>query len=217
MAQAPWDNMVIALQKEGHVHCKGCQKEVELRDALQGEWHRMGPLPWCSGPAPSAFWICPECATTESTTATAASASQLAPTTATTTDAAESAGEEVQQLKAEVVELKAEIERLTAEVVEPKDEDTKQTKKARLVHTIVVAFTEDEAKEMRNNAERTRELAESLLNLSSDMCGPCAPWSVEQIADQMQHDGNQIVTLSSRLLELFSRKGLLEHLSSFGV
>ena len=138
--------MVIALQKEGHVHCKGCQKEVELRDALQGEWHRMGPLPWCSGPAPSAFWICPECATTESTTATAESASQLAPTTATTTDTAESASEEVRQLKAEVVELKAAIERLTAEVVEPKDEDTKQTKKARPGHTIVVAFTEDEAK-----------------------------------------------------------------------
>ena len=122
MAQAPWDNMVIALQKEGHVHCKGCQKEVELRDALQGEWHRMGPLPWCSGPAPSAFWICPECATTESTTATAASASQLAPTTATTTDTAESASQEVQQLKAEVVQLNAELWRLKADVVELKFE-----------------------------------------------------------------------------------------------
>ena len=78
MAQATWDRMVIALQKEGYVHCKDCEKEAELGDALQGEWHRMGPLPWCSGPAPSAFWICPKCATTESTTATAASASQLA-------------------------------------------------------------------------------------------------------------------------------------------
>ena len=152
MAQATWDRMVIALQKEGYVHCKACGKEAHLGDAVEDEWHRMGPLPLCSGPAPSAFWICPECATTESTTATAASASQLAPTTATTTDTAESASEEVQQLKAEVVELKAEIERLTAEVVEPKDEDTKQTTKARLAHTIVVAFTEDEAKEMRDIA-----------------------------------------------------------------
>ena len=220
MAQAAWDRMVLALQKEGYVHCKACGKEAHLGDAVEDEWHRMGPLPLSFDPlkaAPSAFWICPECATTESTTATAASASQLAPTTATTTDTAESASEEVRQLRAEVVELKAAIERLTADVVEPKDEDTKQTKKARPGHTIAVAFTEDEATEMRDNAERTRELAESLLNLSSDMCGPCAPWSVEQIADQMQHDGNQIVTLSSRLLELFSRKGLLEHLSSLGV
>ena len=115
MAQATWDRMVIALQKEGYVHCKDWEKDAELGDALQGEWHRMGPLPWCSGPAPSAFWICPECATTESTTATAASASQLAPTTATTTDTAESASEEVRQLRAQVVELKAAIERLTAD------------------------------------------------------------------------------------------------------
>ena len=217
MAKAPPGECRKLGPDEWYVHCKDCEKEAELGDALQGEWHRMGPLPWCSGPAPSAFWICPECATTESTTATAASASQLAPTTATTTDTAESASEEVQQLKAEVVELKAAIERLTAEVVEPKDEDTKQTKKARPGHTIVVAFTEDEAKEMRNNAERTRELAESLQAFSSDICGPCAPWSVEQIADQMQHDGNQIDTLSSRLLELFSRKDRLELLSSRGV
>ena len=53
---------------------------------------------------------------------------------------------EVQQLKAEVVELKAEVERLNAEAVELKDEDTKQTTKARPGPTIVVAFTEDEAK-----------------------------------------------------------------------
>ena len=70
---------------------------------------------------------------------------------------------------------------------------------------------------MRDIAERTRELAQSLLNLSIDMCGPCAPWSVEQIADQMQHDGNQIDTLSSKLLELFSRKDRLGLLSSRGV
>ena len=200
MAQATWDRTVSALQKEGYVHCKDCKKEAELGDALQGEWHRMGPLPWCSGPAPSAFWICPECATTESTTATAASASQLAPTTATTTDTAESASEEVRQLKAEVVELKAEIERLTAEVVEPKDEDTKQTTKARPGHTIVVAFTEDEAKEMRNNAERTRELAQQILHKTTDMDSPCS--NPGFLADLMENDSNNIVTLSSRLLQL---------------
>ena len=215
MAQATWDRMVSALQKEGYVHCKDCEKDAELGDALQGEWHRMGPLPWCSGPAPSAFWICPECATTESTTATAASASQLAPTTATTTDTAESASEEVRQLKAEVVELKAAIERLTAEVVEPKDEDTKQTKKARPGHTIVVAFTEDEAKEMRDIAEWTRELAQQMLYNKTDMCGPCSPQ--EFLADMMEDDGNAIVTLSSRLLQLWNHKGLLELLSSRGV
>ena len=202
MAQAAWDRMVLALQKEGYVHCKACGKEAELWDALQGEWHRMGPLPWCSGPAPSAFWICPECATTESTTATAASASQLAPTTATTTDTAESASEEVQQLKAEVVELKAEIERLKAEVVELKDEDTKQTTKARLGPTIVVAFTEDEAKEMRDIAEETGTLGQSLMHVASDIPSLCAPWSPDQIADSMEKDGNRLVTLASRLLEL---------------
>ena len=51
----------------------------------------------------------------------------------------------MQQLKADVVELKAEIERLKAEVVELNHEDTKQTTKARHGHTIVLAFTEDEA------------------------------------------------------------------------
>ena len=125
MAQAAWDRMVLALQKEGYVHCKACGKEAHLGDAVEDEWHRMGPLPLSFDPlkaAPSAFWICPKCATTESTTATAASASQLAPTTATTTDTAESASQEVQQLKAEVVELKAEIERLKADVVELKFE-----------------------------------------------------------------------------------------------
>ena len=215
------------LHEEGvwYVHCKHCEVDKRLNarneeEAYTGlhEWRLSMP----NRKYQHRNWSCPRCAeywqdTTPTATDTAEAASQLAPTTATTTDTAESASQEVQQLKAEVVELKAAIERLTAEVVEPKDEDTKQTKKARPGHTIAVAFTEDEATEMRDNAERTRELAESLLNLSSDMCGPCAPWSVEQIADQMQHDGNQIVTLSSRLLELFGRKGLLEHLSSLGV
>ncbi|MDA8584031.1 septum formation initiator family protein [bacterium] len=55
-------------------------------------------------------------------------------------------GYEIQQLKADVVELKAEVQRLKAEVVKLKDEDTKQTTTARPGPTIVVAFTEDEAK-----------------------------------------------------------------------
>ena len=61
----------------------------------------------------------------------------------------------MQQLKAEVVELTAEIERLMAVVVDKNHEDTKQTTKARPGHTIVVASTEDEAKEMRHIAEDT--------------------------------------------------------------
>ena len=59
----------------------------------------------------------------------------------------------MQQLKADVVELKAEIERLNAEVAELDHEDTKQTTKAMPGHTIVVAFTEDEATGMRHIAE----------------------------------------------------------------
>ena len=78
---------------------------------------------------------------------------------------------EVQQLKAEVVELKAEVERLTA-VVELKDEDTKQTTKARPGPIIVASFTEDEAKEMRDIAEETGRCGQSLVHLSGDVCGP---------------------------------------------
>ena len=117
-----------------------------------------------------------------------------------------SASQEVRQLKAEVVELKAAIERLTAEVVEPKDEDTKQTKKARPGHTIVVAFTEDEAKEMRDIAEETGRCGQSLVHLSVDICGPCNPWSPTSIADDMERDGNRIVTLSSRLLPILRQR-----------
>ena len=119
--------------------------------------------------------------------------------------------------KAEVVELKAAIERLTAEVVEPKDEDTKQTKKARPGHTIVVAFTEDEAKEMRDIAEETKRRGKSLVHLSDDISGRCNLWPPTKIAEDMGEDGNQIVTLSSRLLQLCNHKGLLELLSSRGV
>ena len=87
---------------------------------------------------------------------------------------------EVQQLKAEVVELKAEVERLKAEVVELKDEDTKQTTKARIGPTIVVVFTEDEAKEMRDIAEETGRCGQSFVQLSNDICGPCNPLPCHQ-------------------------------------
>ena len=123
------------------------RKESELGGDLvcPACYARANDLLWCCGPDPSPFGICPRCATTESTTATTATASQLAPTTAATTDTTETSSQEVQQLKAEVVELKAELERLKAEVVELKHEDTTQTPKARPGHTIVAAFTEDEA------------------------------------------------------------------------
>ena len=121
------------------------------------------------------------------------------------------------QLKADVVELKAEIERLNADAVELKHEDTKQTTKARHGHTIVVASTEDEAKEMRHIAEGAGRCGQSLVHLSNDIFGPCNPLPPTKIADNIREDGNHIVTLSSRLLQLFSHKGLLEFLSSRGV
>ena len=100
---------------------------------------------------------------------------------------------EVVALKAEVGELKAEIERLKAEVVELKYEDTKQSTNARPGHTIVVAFTEDEAKEMRDIAERTRELAQQILHNATDMDSPCS--NPGFLADLMENDSNNIVTL----------------------
>ena len=153
-----------------------------------------------------ADWSCPACReywdgrepTTTDTAGTAATN-----TAATSFDAREL---EVVALKAEVVELKAEVERLKAEVVELKDEDTKQTTKAMPGPTIVVAFTEDEAKEMRDIAEETGRCGQSLVHLSVDICGPCNPWSPTSIADDMERDGNRIVTLSSRLLQLLRQQ-----------
>ena len=112
-------------------------------------------------------------------------------------------GDKIQQLSAEVVKLKAENEMLKAAVALTYA-DAKQTMKARLGPTIVVGLTitEDEAKEMHAIAEETGRCGQSLVDLSVDICGPCCPWSPKSIADNMEEDGNRIVTLSSRLLEL---------------
>ena len=82
--------------------------------------------------------------------------------------------------------------------------DAKQTMKARLGPTIVVGLTltEDEAKEMRDIAEETGTLGQSLMHVASDIPSPCAPWSPDQIADSLEKDGNRLATLASRLLEL---------------
>ena len=138
-------------------------------------------------PSKERFWSCPTCAEGHQDPKP------------TTTDTAESASQEVDDLKLEVQQLKA-------EVVELKDEDTKQTTKARPGPTIVVAFTEDEAKEMRDIAEETGRCGQSLVHLSVDICGPCNPWSPTSIADDMERDGNRIVTLSSRLLQLLRQQ-----------
>ena len=66
------------------------------------------------------------------------------------------ASEEVQQLKAEIVELKMENERLKA---------------------AVFIFTEDEANEMREIAKNTKDSAEELVYVSIDMSGPCSPYT----------------------------------------
>ena len=55
---------------------------------------------------------------------------------------------------------------------------------------------------MRYIAKGTGRRGESLVHFSVDMCGPCCPWHPEHIADSVKVDGNRIVTLSSRLLEL---------------
>ena len=55
---------------------------------------------------------------------------------------------------------------------------------------------------MRHIATETVRRGESLVHLSADICGPCCPFHPEHIADSVKVDGNRIVTLSSRLLEL---------------
>ena len=110
-------------------------------------------------------------------------------------------GDKIQQLEAEVVELRAENEMLKAAVALTYA-DAKQTMEARLGPTIVVGLTEDEAKEMRDIAEETGTLGQSLMHVASDIPSPCAPWSPDQIADSMEKDRNRLATLASRLLEL---------------
>ena len=187
-----------------YVHCKWCDEEARLQAPNEDEACRMldeWRMSMPCRPRKGSFWSCPTCAEGHQDPKP------------TTMDTAESASQEVddlklevQQLKAEVVELKAEVERLKAEVVELKDEDTKQTTKARLGPTIVVAFTEDGAKEMRDIAEETGWCGQSLVHLSIDICGPCNPCSPTSIADDMERDGNRIVTLSSGLLQLLRQQ-----------
>ena len=59
---------------------------------------------------------------------------------------------------------------------------------------------------MRDIAERTKELVQEWVYLSTDICGPCSPWSATQIADYMEKDGEEIVTLSSMLLQLLPQQ-----------
>ncbi|MDA8584320.1 septum formation initiator family protein, partial [bacterium] len=123
-----------------YVHCKWCDEEARLQAPNKDEACRMleeWRLSMPCRPSEERFWSCPTCA------------EEHQDPKPTTTDTAESASQEVddvklriQQLKAEVVELKAEVERLKAEVVELKDEGTKQTTKAIIGPTIVVTFTE---------------------------------------------------------------------------
>ena len=181
-AQPPQPQLLRRLATgEWYVHCKWCETETRFEARNEEEAYGMlGGWQLSMPQLPRSHlrrnWSCPKCV--------------------------DEYWNERDQLKAEVVELKAEVEWLKAAFVELKCADTKQTTDARPGPTIVVAFTEDEAKEMRDIATETVRRGESLVHLSIDMCGPCCPWHPEHIADSVKVDGNRIVTLSSRLLEL---------------
>ena len=93
-------------------------------------------------------------------------------------------GGEVQQLKERIVELEAERQRL---------------------NTGVVVFTGDEVNEMRDIANQTLDCAKALVQFSVDISGPCSPWNEKDVADAIEHDGDYIAELSSKLLDFFSR------------
>ena len=62
---------------------------------------------------------------------------------------------------------------------------------------------------MRYIATETGMRGESSVHLSADIGGPCCPFHPEHIADSVKEDGNRIVTLSSRLLELLREQSRL--------
>ena len=171
------------LPEEGvwYVHCEHCEVEKRLNARNEEEAYGMlGGWQLSMPQLPRSHlrrnWSCPKCV--------------------------DEYWNERDQLKAEVVQLKAEVEWLKAAFVELKCADTKQTTDARRGPTIVVAFTEDEAKEMRDIAEETGTLGQSLMHVASDIPSPRAPWSPDQIADSMEKDRNRLATLASKLLEL---------------
>ena len=149
-------------------------------------------------PSEERFWSCPTCAEGHQDPKP------------TTTDTAESASQEVDDLKLEVQQLKAEVERLKEhkEVlrIALKDKYTRPPPPPPppFGQAIVVSFTDDEAREMRDNAERTRELAQQILYNKTDMCGPCSNQGF--LADLMEDEGLEIIALSSRLLELWGQR-----------
>ena len=176
------------LPEEGvwYVHCKHCEVEKRLNARNEEEAYGMlGGWQLSMPQLPRSHlrrnWSCPKCV--------------------------DEYWNERDQLKAEVVQLKAEVAWLKAAFVELKCADTKQTTDARPGATMVVAFTEDEAKEIRDIAEGMRELAQQMLYNKTDMCSPCSPQGF--LADLMEDDGNTIVTLSSRLLELLREQSRL--------
>ncbi|MDA8584319.1 hypothetical protein N9L68_08780 [bacterium] len=58
---------------------------------------------------------------------------------------------------------------------------------------------------MLDIAEGTGRCGQSSVHISREICCPCHPWYPTSIADDMERDGNRIVTLSSRLLQLFEQ------------